>query len=456
MFKVQELIKATRGKLISGNVNLGIKGISIDSRTIRRQELFIAIKGNKYDGHSFIEEAISKGASCIIREAQNVARCPLSAAREVVLIETRDTIRALGDIARFKRQKFDIPIIAVTGSNGKTTAKEMIAGVLSRKFKVLKNEGTQNNQIGLPLTLINLKKSHDIAVLEIGTNHFGEVRYLAEIAQPNIGMITNIGPAHLGYFRSLRGVFREKYSLASCLKNPKIAILNADDSLLREQTAKFKKKPAIFSFGIKQRADFLASDIKILNRKISFSLKSHKFRLNTLGYHNIYNALAVIAAARILGMGYNEIASGLSSFEFPQSRLCLRELNNTKIIDDTYNSNPSSLRHALDSLNNFSNRGRKIMVMGDMLELGRKEGVFHRQAGSQVAEICDAFITVGKLSRLAAQAAKVSGLDMKNIYTCRTTEEARDILFNKISPDPEDIVLVKGSRAMRMEEVFKR
>jgi len=513
MFKVNELLKATQGKLINSLQDIVIKDISIDSRTIKKGEAFIAIKGNNFDGHDFIDEAIRKGASCIITEAQDkeyTTGNTLHAARKIALIEVKDTQKALGDIATFKRKKFDIPIIAITGSNGKTTVKEMIAWILSKRFKVLKNEGTKNNHIGLPLTLLNLNSGYEIAVLEIGTNHFGEVSYLSRICQPNIGIITNIGPAHLEYFKDLKGVFKEKYSLITNLKKPYIAILNADDGLLKGVIKKIKT-PAILGFSTKNQSDFFGTDIKNHNGKIEFLVKAvrnityfgsrkkisngtnlknkftptplekatavkpwmnrdvllakpetnkatpvkvWRFTLKTLGYYNIYNALAAIALARIFGMEYKDIASRLSSFEFPQSRLKFIKSNHIKFIDDTYNSNPTSLKQALDALHNLKTKGRKILVMGDMLELGSRKKTFHYQAGRYAARVCDTIITVGELSKLAAAAARFYGFDVKNIFTCKSCNEARGILFNKIYPKEDDIVLVKGSRLMKMEEIF--
>ncbi|MBU4346137.1 MAG: UDP-N-acetylmuramoyl-tripeptide--D-alanyl-D-alanine ligase [Candidatus Omnitrophica bacterium] len=453
MFKVDELLEATGGKLIQGRGDIIARGISIDSRTIKPQEAFIAIKGVNLDGHGFIAEAIKKRAACIIASCQQGA---LQKQKNVTFIEAQDTIKALGDIAGYQRRKFNIPVIAISGSNGKTTTKEMIAWILSKKFNVLKNEGTKNNHIGLPLALLNLRPEHDIAVLELGTNHFGEIDYLGAICQPNIGIITNIGPVHLEYFHNLEGVFREKYRLIENLKKPYIAILNADSGPLRKQTARKIKKPIIFGFAIKHKCDFSATDIKIFNTKIEFlaGLK-YRFTLKTLGYYNIYNALAAVAVARIFGIEYKDIKSRLVTFNFPQGRLKVIKLNKVRFIDDTYNSNPVSLGQALNTLNNFRTKGKKILVMGDMLELGNYKKLFHCQAGRRAAGVCDALITVGKLSKMAAQTAQSCGLDVKNIFICDSVQEAANILFNKIVPEEDDIVLVKGSRLMRMEEVFR-
>lgn len=452
MFKVSELLKATKGKLAGDKRDNAFKGISIDSRTIKPREIFIALKRDNFDGHDFIEEAVKKGAGCIICEHGKTKK-PF---RNIAFIEVKDSILALGDIARFRREKFGLPVIAVTGSNGKTTTKEMIARVLSAKFKVLKNEGTKNNHIGLPMALLNLDSSFDMAVLEVGTNHFGEVGYLADICRANIGVITNIGPAHLEHFKDLKGVFKEKFTLLNHLKKPALAVLNNDDKLLKKMGIKKVKSPVIITTGIKNSSDFSASGIKRNQSfQLEFLVNKYRFALNTLGVYNIYNALAAVAIARLFSMKYKDIAGRLSTFSFPQSRLNLIEINKVRFIDDTYNSNPFSLSQALEALNNFETKGRKIFVMGDMMELGRHREIFHRKSGHHAAKVCDVFIGVGKLSQSAVNEALQSGFDSKNIFTCVSNSEARSILFRKIIPGPDDIVLVKGSRAMKMEEVFK-
>jgi len=454
MFKVDEILKATQGRLISGKRDTAARGISIDSRTIKPQEVFLAIKGSNFDGHRFISQAINKGARAIIVQSQ---RHKLKLSFQIAVIEVKDTVKALGDIAGFHRRKFNIPVIAVTGSNGKTTTKEMISWLLSEKFKVLKNSGTKNNQIGVPLTLLGLNHSYDMAVCEIGTNHFGEVDYLANICLPNIGIITNIGPSHLEYFRNLEGVFKEKYALIAGLKNPGIAILNADDIFLKRNINRRSPSQFIVGFSIKNRSDFLAKHIKNFSGGIKFLVnQKYRFTLNTLGVYNIYNALAAIATSRIFGIRYDALISRLVSFDFPQSRLQLLELNNSRFINDTYNSNPMSLKQALATLARCIVRGRKIFVMGDMFELGSQAFLYHRRIGQEVARVCDVLITVGEFSKSAAEAARKKGFDTRNMFVCENNLQAREVLFKKVGPGPDDIVLIKGSRAMMMEEIIKR
>jgi UDP-N-acetylmuramoyl-tripeptide--D-alanyl-D-alanine ligase len=453
VFELTELLKATNGILTAKGKAAGLKGISIDSRNIGKDEVFFAIKGNNFDGHDFIPEAIRKGAKAVIFHSDKWSKDKL--AKTVSLIRVKDTTKALGDLARFHRNKFDIPVIVVTGSNGKTTTKEMIASVLSAGSKVLKNEGTKNNHIGLPLTLLKLNESYDFVVLEAGSNHPGEIEYLAGVSLANICVITNIGPSHLEFFGNLKGVFKEKYALTKYLKDPFIAVFNADDEFLKQEVASKAGKPLIFGFGLKSKADFCASRAKTGGGKTEFFVNAkYRFTLETIGYYNIYNALAAIAIGRIFGRNYKAIAESLSHFDFPKSRLKVFSLDNVKFIDDTYNSNPLSLNHALDALGRYKTFGRKIFVMGDMLELGGVSRELHREAGMRVAKVCDAFIAVGRFSKETAAGASSFGLDQKNIFTCKTSEEARKILFEKLSPKSADIVLIKGSRLLRMEEIL--
>ncbi len=452
MFTVDELTRVTGGKILAGFGNVLIKGISIDSRIIKKDEAFLALKGDNFNGHDFIPEAREKGASCIIKEAGKGKFKPGKCA----CLEVKNSIKALGEIANFHRRRFDIPVIAITGSNGKTTTKEMVAWVLSKKFKILKTKGTKNNHIGLPMTLLGLKPEHQVAVVELGASHFGEIKNLTGICLPNIGLITNIGPSHLEFLGNELGVLREKYSLAENLSAPFIAILNADDRLLRKKISGRKKSGIIFGFGTRKNSDFRITDIERVRQQIEFRVNSRrKMILRTIGAHNVYNGLAAVSCARILGLSYDEIAVSLADFEFPSGRLKLRKFNSAQFIDDTYNSSPASLKHALYALEDFPAQGAKIVIMGDMMELGEDKEEFHYEAGIHIARVCDKFIAVGKLSKVAAEAARQSGFDTNNIYGCGSSEEAREILFNKIGPNKNDVVLVKGSRIMHLEKIFE-
>ncbi|MDD5254747.1 MAG: UDP-N-acetylmuramoyl-tripeptide--D-alanyl-D-alanine ligase [Candidatus Omnitrophica bacterium] len=452
MLTINEILKATRGTLVRGQPRASVRGVSIDSRNIKRGEAFIALRGERFDGHDFIPKAVRRGARCIIAEA---ARVKKSAGGACALITVADTTKALGDLARLIRDKSAIPLIAVTGSNGKTTAKEMISWVLSSRYRVLKNEGTKNNHIGVPLTLFKLKKEHDLAVLELGTNHFGEIAYLAEICRPTVGVLTAIGPAHLESFGNIKGVFREKWSLFGLLKAPAIGILNADAPFVKKYAASGAKGKFFVGAGMGSACDFKASDVVRGPGGLAFSVnKKYRFTLRTHGYYNIYNALLAVSIGRIFGLGYPEIARRLSSFVFPPGRLTCIEANKIRIFDDTYNANPASLGQALEALRSFSVKGKKILVMGDMLELGKSAGSFHRRAGREAAGVCDKLVTVGKLSRLAAAEARRAGLNAKDIIVCRDSGQAARVMRHKGFLSAGDAVLVKGSRRMQLEKVI--
>ncbi|MFA5275894.1 MAG: UDP-N-acetylmuramoyl-tripeptide--D-alanyl-D-alanine ligase [Candidatus Omnitrophota bacterium] len=449
MFKVTELLKATKGKLLSGKSSAAVKSISIDSRTLRKGEVFLAIKGDNFDGHDFIDKAINRGASAVILHKNAKIKN-----HKICCIRVKNTTAALGDIARFHRGKFDIPVIAVTGSNGKTTAKEMIASVLSLKGKVLKNPGTNNNHIGLPQTLLELNNRHDFAVVELGTNHSGEIAYLSGICKPDIAVITNVAASHLEHFKSLKGVLTEKYSIVDNLNDKGLVILNADDAFL---AGKLKaKSPFKLSFGIKNKAEFRVDAIKVKDLRTEFRVNGkYKFALGTPGYYNIYNALGAITCGRVFGLSYDELGRCLLRFTFPKGRLNLVEINRIKFINDTYNSNPYSLKRALEVLGAFRVQGRKIFIMGDMLELGSQKHFFHTQAVKAALEVCHVLIAVGDVTNKALSGLRIKGPGTAKVFTCRTSCQAKEILFNRVLPKENDIVLVKGSRAMLMEEVFK-
>ena len=451
MFRVDEIIQATKGLLVQGSLTDKIIGISTDSRRLKPLEAFLALRGKNFDGHDFISRALKLKASCLIIEKNPGFSIPVS----VAVIKVKDTVLALGDIARFQRQKINFPVIAVTGSNGKTTTKEMIAWVLSARARVLKNEGTKNNQIGLPQTLIQLTKRDSFAVVEIGSNHFGEVDYLAKIARPNIGVITNIGPSHLKFLKNLKGVAKEKTSLLNNLAKPAIVLLNADDKAFNGIINCPSKGQQIFSFGINKKSDFCASGIKLKDERVEFKVNSKfNFQLSSLGDYNIYNALAAIAVGRIFGLSYRVIRARLVTFKFPKGRLNFVEFKGLRFIDDTYNSNPLSLNAALAALGAANCKGRKILIMADMLELGSQKELLHRQIAWSITNTCDLLIAVGSLAKITATAARRNGLAAKHIFCCANALAAKDLLFKKIFPKANDLILVKGSRSMEMEKVL--
>lgn len=452
MFKAGEIIEATKGRLLAGNAGAVVKGVSTNSRAIRKGDLFIAIKGPRFDGHSFAREAANKGASGILLcSKSSFAREFESGAWKVkpFIAACKDTVKALGDLAHFYRSRFDIPLVAVTGSNGKTATKDMISRVLDNGWYPLKSSGTLNNSIGVPLTLLKLSGKNKSAVIELGMNAPGEIKRLALISMPNIGVITNIGPSHLEYLKNLEGVFRAKKELLDHLGAGDIAVLNNDDLFLRSYS---KKGLRAVTFGIKRESDFRAKELKKQANSWRFTVEGNPYTVTSAAYHDIYNALAAIAVGRIFDLRHKEIATALKKYRPLDKRMSMSVYRGVEIIDDTYNSNPASLKNAVKALAGYKTNGRRILVAGDMLELGQRSGYYHKRFGKAVAGSgIDFFLTVGRQSHKSFLAARRSG--MKKAASCATKEEAALILKKFTRAD--DVVLVKGSRGSKMEDVIK-
>ena len=452
MFSVNEILKATEGRLLAGSKTGKIKGISPDTRTIRKGELFIATKGAKYDGHTFLADAFKKGAMGAVVSSKNVVFSGITklvTRQNRFIISVPDTITALGEIARFHRQRFDIPLVAVTGSNGKTASKEMIAAVLGGEWAPLKNSGTLNNFIGLPSTLLELTGRNKSAVVELGMNRFGEIGKLSEISRPNIGVVTNIGPSHLEFLKDLEGIYRAKKELLNFLGTGDIAVLNNDDIFLR----RFKKKGLrIVTFGIKPGCNYRATGIKREAGGWRFRVGDQPYSMPLRSYHDIYNALAAISVGRLFNVDSNEMARALSRFRPLEKRMTRCVFKGIEFLDDTYNSNPLSLGSAIQTLADYRVKGKRILVSGDMLELGEKAAYYHKKIGRSVARSgIDNFIVVGKLMRNSFLAAKSCG--MKDTYFCSSKQKAA-VLLKRIAR-PHDVILVKGSRATKMEDIIK-
>ncbi|MBN1405126.1 MAG: UDP-N-acetylmuramoyl-tripeptide--D-alanyl-D-alanine ligase [Candidatus Omnitrophica bacterium] len=444
MFIVKEILQATKGKLINEGVpdSLIIKGVSTDTRKVRKGELFIALKGERFDGHDFIRKAIKKGVRAVIVSRPVSAPC-------VILVD--DTQKALGDIASAYRDKLKTCIVGITGSNGKTTTKDMIAHILSKQYAVAKTQETENNHIGVPLTLLNIT-SHRYAIIEMGTNSPGEINYLAKIIRPQIGIITNIGPSHLTGLKTEKNILNEKSKLFDHLAGSSCAIINKDDAYL----SALKIRHKVLTYGIKnEKCDFHAGDINAKNDSTEFILnKKHRIKLPVLGEHNIYNALAAICACSALGIDVAPAARALLNFKGPKMRFEIRNFNRIKIINDAYNSNPNSMQAALKTFGALKIMGKRIVVTADMLELGKEAASLHYKVGHIIAESnIDLLITVGALSAHVAQGAKDSGMNNGSVKGFIDQKAAARYLV-KIS-SPGDAILIKGSRSMKMEELIE-
>jgi UDP-N-acetylmuramoyl-tripeptide--D-alanyl-D-alanine ligase len=447
-FTVQEIVRATQGALVVGDLAVSVSGVGIDSRTLGVGEAFFAIKGHHLDGHRFVGEAASRGAACLVVHG---VPDPIPAGVPLVLVD--DTTRALGRLAAAHRARFAGPVVAVTGSNGKTTTKEMIAAVLATRWRVLKPESSFNNQWGLPLTLLRLAPEHEALVVEIGTNQKGEIALLAGLAQPTVGVVTTVAAVHVEFLGSLDGVREEKAGLVRALRADGCAVLNADDprvaAMARDTAAR------VITYGRAPGATVgLAGDPADEPEGLRLALETGgrraEARLAFAGAHNATNALAAAGAGLALGLDLEEIARGLAQARPVKGRCVWRPAGGVRILDDTYNANPASVKAALDTAAAHRGAHRLVVVLGDMLELGALTEGAHREAGRQVAAAGAAeFVGMGPQARLAVEAARAAGL-AEAAHTL-TTEDTVAFLLKRLTPG--DLVLVKGSRGMRMERV---
>lgn len=466
-----ELLEATGGSLVRGRKSARLGGISTDTRTIKPGQTFIALSGERFDGHDYIRAAISKGAGAVVvSRIPDMKRLPES----LVVIKVKDTLKALGDIAAHKRALSGAKVVAVTGSNGKTTTKEMIAQALSGKYNVLRNPGNLNNLVGLPLSILGLTTSHDAAVFEMGTNLPGEIARLTEIARPDVGLITNAGPVHLQGLKSIQGVVNAKSELISGLSERSSFILNLDDKMLRLRAKKFKGK--LFGFSAKPQGGLESGEsvhvtrvsgevykgrpgiMVEVRRKVDSRQKGKpiKFRIPGINVQNAVNAAAAICAARALGVPFEEAGSRLSGFRILSGRgNIFRTKSGVVVIDESYNANPVSMQMALENLV-FWKKGRTgIAVLGEMMELGSETGKRHRMLGELAAGLgVEILIFRGEHAKEVVRGAKKQGMSDRSIIICRSNADILKRL--KSMARKGDWILVKGSRKMRMEEVVQR
>ena len=433
-----------------------IKGVSIDSRNIREGELFVAIKGDRFDGHDFVPEAIKKGAwgALVERSALENKFSSLGGLKNILPVE--DTLYALQEMSYMHRRKFAIPVVGITGSNGKTTTKEMLACILKQKGPVLKNEGNLNNHIGVPLTLLKLNESHWAAVVEMGMSAPGEIATLARLTAPTVGVITNIGPAHLEFFGSMEKVAEAKGELLDNLKPDATAVLNADDRHLGILQSKMPGR--VMTFGIVNKADVAAIDVRQEKEFTDLTLAAEgakiDIRLHAVGAHNVYNALAAAAAAIAVGMPIDAVKSGLDAFTPIAGRSEIKKLEGRTVLADYYNANPASMEAAIKTLVELGSGGNAIAVLGDMLELGEASIEAHREIGRTAAQCkVDFLITVGDLAAHMETGALKAGMAKERVIRATSHANAAELL-KKLSR-PGDAILIKGSRGMKMEKILE-
>lgn len=449
---IQELLLATKGSLLGdvGDLDAYISAVETDSRAPLEDSLFIPLIGEHFDAHAFIDTALSGGAvGCF------TMRVPEKFLPGKFYIQVEDTKIALGDLAKYYRKKFSIPVVAMTGSVGKTTTKEMVASVLSEKFRVLKTEGNFNNEIGLPLTLFRLDSSHEICVLEMGMNHFGEIEYLSRLAEPDVAIITNVGAAHIENLGSYENILQAKCEIFSHMKKGTLAVLNGDDALLQTLSDNLPNQSIRF-YGTDDRFSYQASDVVSMGEKgVSATIKTPRETVSVvipaLGTHMVYAALAATVIAEQYGMTGEEIVAGIKRFVPTKMRMNVINEGDVTILDDAYNANPQSMRAALEVLSQ-SDSPYKVAILGDMFELGALGATLHHGIGDYAGSLgIDCLLAVGELAKDIYQAAKNSPIP--DVFYFETKEEAKTILPELLKP--RATILVKASRGMGFEYLVK-
>jgi UDP-N-acetylmuramoyl-tripeptide--D-alanyl-D-alanine ligase len=432
------------------DANAVAQGYSIDSRSIQRGELFLAVKGERMDGHDFVTQALEKGAVAAVIRKDQLARYPLRTG----LITVDDTLTALQTLATAVRRLWAKPLIGVTGSAGKTTTKEAIAHVLSARFRVLKSEGNFNNHFGLPLMLLKIEPEHDLAVIEMGMSHAGEIAALARIAQPELGVVTNVAPVHLEFFESIAGIARAKYELVEALPATGTAVLNADDEYVSQFGRDFHGKVVLY--GLRTSADVRAENIEPRGSDgstfdVVVGSCREKAILHLVGAHNIYNALAAVAVGLERGLSPSEAVAALATLAPADKRGQVVNLGNITIINDCYNCNPKALEAMVDALAAMPAK-RRIVVVGEMLELGPVSEELHRQAGRHIAtKKINVLLGVRGQAQQVVEAANEAGMRAEFVAT---PEEAGDWLARETRDG--DVVLLKASRGVKLERALEK
>ncbi len=461
----EDVLNATGGTLLRGTLGCRIRRVCTDSRAMRAGDIFVAMKGKRCDGHRFVDDVLTRGAKGVVIEAVP-RRAKIGSPSperqggrraEPFVVMVKDTVRAYQDLAAFHRSRFDIPVIAVTGSNGKTTTKEMVAITLAQRWRLRKTVGNENNHIGLPRTVLGLTASHQLAVLEFGVDAEGQTARLADIARPTVGVITNVGADHLEYFGSVDGSARAKAELLARLPRDGVVILNADDSYYH--FFRRRARCAVVSFGLNRRADIRGSHIQRRGARTEFRLhvtgrsRTHRLSLRVHGAHNVLNALAAIAVGHTLGLSVAKTATGLSRFRPAAMRSQVVSRQGLTVIHDCYNANPDSMKAAVTLLRECGAGKRTIAVLGDMLELGTEARTWHEDVGAFLADSrITCLIACGTFGKAMARGAVARGMPPSRIVATPHVDEATRAL-NRLA-QPGDVVLLKASRGVGLERLL--
>lgn len=464
--KVKDIVKITNGKILCGDEKIHCNHFVRDSREVKEGDVYIALKGERFDGNDFCQSAIDNGAKvCIVskdvREKENDTKLVNTEAdkinnsikeNKVTIIKVEDTLKALQEIATYKRMQYNIPVVAVTGSVGKTSTKDLIASVVSQKYNTLKTKGNYNNEIGLPLTILGLT-NEEAMVVEMGMNHLGEIRKLTNIAKPTVAVITNIGTAHIGNLGSRENILKAKLEILEGLQGNTV-VINNDNDLLHKWVNENKEKYNIITYGIKNKSKYMATDIKSFEDKSEFkvvcekdeSINNKMVTVPVGGEHFILNSLCAIAVGEYLNISTEKIINGIANLELTKKRMeVLTSKSGATVINDTYNANYDSMKAAITYLKEIKDK-RKIAVLGDMLELGDYSKELHEKVGEEVDESIDILITIGKEAKYIAEKAKA-----KQIIECKDNEEAVRKLKELETKD--DAILLKASNGMKFFEI---
>jgi UDP-N-acetylmuramoyl-tripeptide--D-alanyl-D-alanine ligase len=442
--------EACAGELKRGSGTVTVQGLCTDSRRARPGDLFFAIKGDRFDGHDFLNEVVAKGAAAVVIEREKV---PASLPACAVLVV--DNVRtALGRLAARYRREFNLPVIAVGGSNGKTTVKELIASVLRQKWATLWSEASFNNDVGVPVTLLRLEKSHQAAVLEAGTNHPGELAPLVKMIQPKYGVITSIGREHLEFFGDVAGVAREEGWLAELLPADGKLFVNGDSEWM-EPVAR-RTRATVVRVGFGDKNDWRAKGVRLDKNGATFRVDASngeyggEYRVNLLGRHQVVNALLAVAVSEELGLGRSAVRDGLADCKPAKMRMQFWEAGGVRVLDDAYNANADSTVAALETLCDLPLQGRRVAVLGDMAELGAHSEAAHAEIGRRAAELgIGQLFAIGKMAPVIAAAARGAGLS--RVLEFADVEAARNAVKNFLKTG--DVVLLKASRASRLERI---
>ena len=448
---VKDILDKCNGKLITGNKDLILTNFSKDTRIINKGDTYIAIKGEVFDGNKFIEEAFSKGASCCIVEHLN--NVDINKYKDKTIVQVKDSIKCLQTLAKYKRSLYNIPVIAITGSVGKTSTKDLVYEVVNKKYKTLKPVGNLNNHIGLPLTILGLK-DHEALVVEMGMNHLKEISLLTNIAKPTIAIITNIGTAHIGNLGSRENILKAKLEITESLKPNSPLIINNDDDMLSKEVANLNKKYNLITIGIDNKSTYNATNIEDNIFSSTFNINNDKININVGSKAFIYNSLVAYAVGKILKIDSKDIIEAIAKFKLSPHRL-EKKVSKTgiTIIDDTYNANQDSMINSLSILSKVKNK-RRVAILADILELGNYTKEIHENIGKKIfPNTLDILITVGENAKLIAKEAQKNNFKNTNIYNFKDYKDCLENFQTLLSKN--DIVLLKGSHGMNLIKVVE-